>query len=115
MNAVKLLEKQPLEITEQEEKIINTYSHGTAENRLRTLWLNANPQVEFDQLDDICQTVIASVSFQYGNLSIRTPNFWQQIISGNWSAALKNLRDFGDKYSTRRNIEADLLAQYLEK
>lgn len=115
MNAVKLLEQKPLEITEQEEKIINTYSHSTAEYRLKKLWKNANPKVDFDNLDDICQTVIASVSFQYGNLAIKTPNFWQQIISGNWSAALKNLRNFGDKYPTRRNNEADLLAQYIEK
>jgi hypothetical protein len=60
-----------------------------------------------------CQTVVASVAFQYGDLSLRTPNFWQQVTTENWQAALANLQDFGDKYPTRRNKEADLLAQWL--
>jgi GH24 family phage-related lysozyme (muramidase) len=57
--------------------------------------------------------VVASVAFQYGDLSRRTPNFWRQVTSGDWDAALNNLRHFGDKYPTRRNKEADLLAKDL--
>ncbi len=52
-------------------------------------------------------TVIASVAFQYGDLESRTPNFWKQVISGDWEAAEANLRNFGDNYGTRRVKEAD--------
>ncbi|WP_367180818.1 pesticin C-terminus-like muramidase [uncultured Shewanella sp.] len=34
--------------------------------------------------------MIASVAFQYGNLSIRTPHFWRQVPKGDWFAALEN-------------------------
>ena len=59
--------------------------------------------------------MIASVSFQYGvALNRRTPNFWWQITNGDWDGALANLRNFGDRYDTRRNKEADLLAPTIE-
>ena len=63
----------------------------------------------FHDLSDECQTVVASVAFQYGRLEVATPNFWRQVTTGYWLAALENLRDFGDRYPTRRNKEADLL------
>ncbi len=67
----------------------------------------------FDALPAPMQTVIASVAFQYGNLAIRTPKFWAQVVAGDWKAAESNLRNFGDRYSTRRCKEADLLASAL--
>ena len=66
-----------------------------------------------DALPAPMQTVIASVAFQYGNLAIRTPKFWAQVVAGDWKAAESNLRNFGDRYSTRRCKEADLLASAL--
>lgn len=107
--AVALLERYPLEITELECDIINEYAHKQAVNRLKVAW--PSDSIPFNCLADECQTVIASVSFQYGSLAKSAPNFWRQVTTGDWAGALKNLRNFGDAYNTRRNKEAD----YLEK
>jgi hypothetical protein len=63
----------------------------------------------FRQLPMPFQTVIASVAFQYGDLSRRTPAFWALVKSGNWQGAINELRDFGDSFSERRGKEADLM------
>ncbi len=112
--AADLLEDTPLEVTAEEETQIANYCNASAETKLKFEWSNSSSLVEFETLEDACQTVVASVAFQYGNLRTKTPNFWNQIISGDWHDALANLRHFGDKYPTRRNKEADLLEQWLE-
>ena len=71
--------------------------------------------MRYDDLPDGVHTVIASVAFQYGDLRSRTPNFWRQITTGDWQGAYRNLRNFGDAYATRRNIEADLLKSSLDE
>lgn len=69
---------------------------------------NDDSETNFTDLVPEFQTVIASVSFQYGNLESRTPTFWNHVTGGNWMGALNELRDFGDDYPTRRNTEADI-------
>ena len=61
------------------------------------------------------QTVIASVSFQNGDLATATPNFWAQVTDQDWYAALGNLRKFGDKFGPRRNREADFLQKGMDR
>ena len=109
--AVTALQETPLHLTAEEVTALNECSMQTAIKRLTHLWQNSDPYMAFEQLPSQCQTVIASVSFQYGNLATRTPNFWRQVTQGDWQAALNNLRNFGDKYPTRRNKEAALLAE----
>lgn len=111
--AESFLKDNPLEITEHECTIINAYTHSTAEKRLRHAWDSSLSTVKFDNLSGPCKTVIASVSFQYGDLARRTPNFWKQVTTSDWQGALSNLRNFGDSYSTRRKKEADLLESWL--
>jgi hypothetical protein len=73
-------------------------------------------KIAFFSLLSEAQTVIASVSFQYGvNLNIRTPNFWKAVSSQNWMLAIHELRNFGDAYSTRRKKEAKLLEKIKNK
>ncbi|WVH05484.1 hypothetical protein KKJFFJLC_00030 [Vibrio phage vB_VpaS_PGB] len=109
--AVDYLKAHPLSIKAKEAIIINEASHKQSVDRLVNEWDRSGPYCKFSELSKEKATVIASVAFQYGNLSRRTPNFWRQVTSGDWDAALNNLRHFGDKYPTRRNKEAD----YLEK
>jgi len=111
--AVDFLAKNPLKISEKEVVDINCYSHSSAECLLITRWHESTSTCTFEQLASPCQTVIASVAFQYGNLAKRTPNFWQQITEQRWADAIENLRNFGDRYTQRRNIEADLLEDWL--
>ncbi len=114
LEACALIEACPLHISSEEAAEINAYTHATAELRLLEIWRLSSSNVNFDVLPRTCQTVIASVAFQYGNLAIRTPNFWRQVTSGDWDSAVTNLRSFGDNYPSRRNREADILQQWLE-
>lgn len=92
-------------------KAINECSIALEVKRLTTLWANTNTYLPFNELPEQCQTAVASVFFQYGDLAKRTPNFWRKVTESNCSGALNNLRNFGDKYPTRRHKEADLLAE----
>ena len=112
VGAVKLLARYPLRITQQECERINEFAHKQALERLLDDW--SRSAIPFECLADECQTVVASVAFQYGDLPTRTPNFWRQVTTGDWSGALRNLRDFKDAYPTRRNKEADLLEQRMK-
>lgn len=112
-DAINRLALIPLTITDQECESINTFAHRQATQRLLESWPRSS--TPFGCLADECQTVIMSVAFQYGNLATRTPNFWRQVTTGDWVGALRNLRDFGDAYSTRRNKEADLLEKRMRE
>ncbi|WP_438464343.1 pesticin C-terminus-like muramidase [Marinomonas sp. PE14-40] len=112
-NACDVLAEYPLTVTTEEVDCINEFSHKNAQFNLIKEWQAADTYADFNTLSTQCQTVIASVSFQYGSLRLKTPNFWRQVTSGDWQAACKNLRNFGDNYPTRRNKEADLLETWL--
>lgn len=77
--------------------------------------LKSSRAVPFEKLPDECQTVVASVAHQYGNLSTRTPHFWHQCTTGDWHDAYNNLMHFGDHYTDRRHKEAHLLGKCLGK
>jgi GH24 family phage-related lysozyme (muramidase) len=52
---------------------------------------------------------LASVSFQYGALSVAAPKFWKAAVSQDWNEVSKILKAFGDVYKTRRNKEAAVI------
>jgi hypothetical protein len=88
-------------------QLVDTYNDAvTARNQA-----DGGSRLRFEQLPQEMQTVIASVHFQYGSLPTATPNFFNQVVDQRWNDALGNLRNFGDRYSSRRNREADLLTQ----
>ncbi len=73
---------------------------------------NSAPEIgkKFGELPPQAQTVITSISFQYGvRLDTRTPRFWKAVTSQDWLEAAKILKDFGDAYPSRRRKEAALL------
>ena len=113
-DAEEALEDMPISITQKEADMINEYAHEEALERIDSEWLKATGE-DFSDLPPECQTVVASVSFQYGYLKKATPNFWSQVINDDWEGAYENLRDFGDRYPTRRNKEADYLWKWLGK
>jgi len=69
---------------------------------------NKASKTKFSSLPKSWQTVITSVVFQYGTAQIKKQTFWKQITKGDFDAAYKNLRNWGE-YPTRRNLEADLI------
>ncbi len=57
--------------------------------------------------------MLADIYHQYGNQLYDT-NFWKQVTDGDWQGVYKNLMNFGDKYRTRRQLEAGLLHQDIQ-
>jgi len=112
--AVDLLNSMPLQVTDAEAELIDKQVKSRFLRDLERKF-NSASTVRFDELPDGVQTVIASVAFQYGDLRSKTPNFWRQITTGDWQGAYSNLRNFGDSYPTRRNLEADLLKSSLDE
>lgn len=107
---------RPLFITQAEAETINRASHAATLASLVSAYDNAtHTPGAFYELPAEAQTVLASVSFQYGSLAIKTPNFWNQVVTKDWSAALANLWSFGDKYTTRRHAEHDLLKKAVDE
>lgn len=95
-------------VTDDQASFINNFSKEEATNKLSAQW-KEKTGTEFSALPMHKATTIASVAFQYGDLPSKTPNFWRQVTTDDWNAAEKNLRDFGDRYESRRNLEADYL------
>jgi hypothetical protein len=112
-DAVNALTGAPLTITLVEAQQIDKASFGAHLSQLKFAY-NAAVRADktkkvFDELPGEAQTVIASVSFQYGSLSFKAPKFWKAALSQDWKELCKVLRNFGDLYASRRGLEADLL------
>lgn len=66
----------------------------------------------FYELPAGVQTAITDLAYQYGdgtNLATRTPKYWNDVITGDWSTAVNELNNFGDHTPTRRQLEAKLI------
>lgn len=107
------LNKIPLTLTQSEIDEINEKVIGYYASKLEKEY-NAKSIYEFAELPKEAQTVIYSVFHQYGSLK-RTPNFFNLVATKDWKAAVKELRNFGDKYPTRRKKEANLLENLVPK
>jgi len=105
-----LLIKSPLKISLVEAKSIDKKVKSTLISQIISRYNNAEKNNNFINLPPQAQTVIASVSFQYGsNLQIRAPKFWKAVTSQNWEDTIKILKSFHDIYPTRRKKEAALM------
>ena len=112
-DAADLLKKTPLTISAAEAGTIDKAVKKSHIDSLKTKYLasvhNKKKKAFFD-LPGEAQTVIASVSFQYGiNLNEKAPKFWKAVSSQDWAEAVKILNNFGDYYPTRRKKEAKIL------
>lgn len=110
-DAQSLLKKSPLVISLTQAQLINKKVKSTHIAQLKFRYNTApGNKKKFIDLPQQAQTVIASVSFQYGvGLSIRAPKFWKAVTSQDWSETIKILKSFGDIYPTRRKKEAALM------
>ena len=108
--AVAKLKAFPLHITAIHATLIDKAVKSAEVTNLETAYdKDTKTGVKFSQLPREAQTVIASVTFQHGKLRGAAPKFWSYVIRQDWGHAIKELRNFGDKFRTRRNKEADLL------
>lgn len=106
--ALKVLTARPLSISVADAEALTERAHARTLERLRADWAGES-HIPWFTLTTPQQTVLASVTFQYGSLKRKTPKFWSYAITGQWDKVVKELRNFGDRYSTRRNLEADYL------
>ncbi len=121
--AADFLKDNPLNLTAEEVKELDRAVKGEALDNIVNEYnteverLNAadgGSRPKFAELPREMQTVIASVGFQYGSLKTATPNFFAQVTEQKWEEAKANLEDFGDRYPTRRGLEAELLGQGID-
>ncbi|MDQ2096678.1 MAG: pesticin C-terminus-like muramidase [Tychonema bourrellyi B0820] len=108
IDAENALEKQGLTITEEEGKIIDKAVKKKQQEKVEKSY-NNDSKINFRDLPGEAQTVIASVAFQKGDLSIVWKKFWSAVTQQNWSEAVKVLQNAKDGYTNRRNAEANYL------
>ena len=115
LGAVYLLNNRPLHLTEDEANILDRVITQKTIDGVAYRY-NAASGRSFTELPPEAQTVIADIAFQYGaNLAQRMPNFWSDVTEGRWNSVAQKLRNFGDRYPTRRNAEADLLERGIDR
>lgn len=101
------LTEQPLILTDEEVVVLDLAMITSLASQLIAKF-NAVSLTPFEKLRGEFQTVIYSVFHQYGPIWRRTPRFWRLVTSSRFADVLNELRNFGDAYATRRNLEADL-------
>ena len=109
------LRDNPLVLNEEEADSLDKAIKEPALSSVSAKYDNSAAAKNFSQLPPAAQTAIASVSFQYGDLATRTPTFWGHVTNGRWQQAVNELRNFGDRYPTRRGKEADLLQAAIDR
>ena len=112
-DAQALIKKSPLTITSVQADEIDKSVKKKHIEQIKIKY-NSVPgnKKKFADLPSQAQTVISSVSFQYGTgLSTRAPKFWKAVTTQDWKESIKLLNNFGDVYPTRRKKEAKLLGE----
>lgn len=110
--AVHALSKKPLEVSESEAELLSERGETATASALGAAYMKATGRL-LDTLPGPVQTVLASVAYQYGNLSARTPRLWRTAVEMNWDAMEHELRNFNDAYQSRRELEAKYLRDNL--
>ncbi len=104
-DAVYFLNNHPLHLTEDEASILDEVITQKTIDELTHRYNAAAFGKSFSELPPEARTVIADIAYQYGsNLAQRMPNFWSDVTEGRWNIVVQKLRNFGDRYPTRRNL-----------
>lgn len=99
-NALREIKPDPL--TEEELDILIKHSIETYHNLLTSVFI---PSEVWNEMDEGIRTVVFSVMYQYGNLTKRTPKFYQYVMGRDYVGMIEELSAFGDDYPTRRRLE----------
>lgn len=107
------LAANPLTVTPEEADLIEAPKRYEMQVSLSSHYLK-DSAVAFESIPDAAQTVLMSVTWQYGTPWVRTPHFWSICCKRDWQGAIAALRNFNDPYPSRRNLEADYLESHLK-
>ncbi|MEI7378074.1 pesticin C-terminus-like muramidase [Dickeya chrysanthemi] len=108
-SALQKIREIPLKLTSNEANILSNIYIQKSIQSLETEFDNESKGVKFSQLPVNTRTMILDLAHQYGNLKLKTPKTWGFIINQQWGELVKELKDFHDKYPTRREREAALI------
>ncbi|MBF4343473.1 hypothetical protein EAY39_22570, partial [Vibrio anguillarum] len=86
-----ILIKNPLMVNDFELEILVSKVKKSETKRIVDLYNRISKTTKFECLPWQAQTVIASLSYQYGYLPSETENFWKQAIEQNWVEMYNNI------------------------
>lgn len=108
--AQQALQQYPTQLTPEEAEILCYRKYNAIADRLVKNHDKIKGEGSFAKHSRAVKTIVLSVAVQYGaNLAKRTPRFWACLLANDMQAMQNELRNFGDKYPTRRQAEADYL------
>jgi hypothetical protein len=110
--AKKALARAPLTITPAEADLLEAPKRASMLQTLAQHY-DRDASMPFAGLPDAAQTVLMSVTWQYGTPWKRCSAFWAYACRGSWLKVIDELEHFGDDFGTRRNKEADYLLHHL--
>ncbi len=116
-DAAKYVKEHPLTLSDSDRIALDRAVQGLFVSKLTDKYNNAidDDKKTFTQLPQAMQTVLYSVTHQYGlGIDKKCPKFWKLAIEQKWKDLVDELRNFGDNYGTRRNEEADLIQSELD-
>jgi hypothetical protein len=102
-----------LTISDEQKQDVDTSVKSYYENSIINQYNSKKRNVSFEELDPSVQTAIASVGYQYGDLR-RTPKFLEAALNNDVEGIVNELRNFDDKFSSRRNAEADYIVNNIK-
>lgn len=105
--ALEALNRHPLTVTPAEAGLLNQYAHRAALAALKAHYADIEAQPA------AVQTVLASLTFQYGSPWVRTPHIWQAAVAKDWKLLGQDFSHFGDAYQPRHDKEAAYLREHL--
>jgi len=119
-DAQKAIDNSPLTISESENEAMMPKVQRHYINQIRNTYektrqglLESERGKSWEQLTPAQRTVITSVGYQHGPNFLtkdkKPMNFIKEAAQNKWPKLLENLRDFKDKYPSRRNREANYL------
>ena len=112
MVAAKALAAQPLALTSDECALLEAPKKRAVQVKLSLEYLKAAAS-PFEELPQGVQTVLASLTWQYGDMPTRTPRTWAAAVRKDWVLLGADLANFGDRYPARHIAEAAYLKAHL--
>jgi hypothetical protein len=91
------LAKSPLAINKDQAGQIDRAAFNSYLNAAGSAFNDSTDSTTFSKLPWQAQTAIGDVWYNMGDLRDAAPNFWQQVTSGDWESAYRNLMNFTQK------------------
>ncbi len=105
--AIEYIKRNPLILSKEEVDALDVAVENDSYTKLISKYNKDSMAGRFERLPPGTQTAIADVYYQLGLGG--APEFWRQVTSGDWLGAQNNLDNFGDRYKSRRKLDAGLM------